>query len=660
MAALAGTGGGLDDGHQLAQQGTELSDADVSAAATLIDHYAVINVAPTTTTTAYLNARAQAAFDYWDGTRYRARFFNGQRLVEISPPDASRTFVHGLNKYGMVAGIMLRDEAMPIFEAYRWTSGSGMTTLPPLAAGGGAWVGGINNRGDIVGLGVVPGAPSESYQAVRWTPSNVLASLAPAGFTASSAGDVNDASNTAGYAVAADGRAHAFVWNAYNRAFDLGTMGGTSAVAHLINERGDVAGQVSTDLPAGDTHFQGFLWSNRLGRVRFGEPGTGTVIHALNELGEVAGRVVYDSGASTHAFFYSRSRGLVDLHAAPHASSIANDLNGDTVVGWMGGGTEPTRAYRWRAGSAPVDLNSRLVNKPAGLVLHEAVAISPAGDILAQSNAGLVMLRACACGTDAPVLGPILGPEAQLNEAWTISLGFRDRNAADTHSATIDWGDGSPVQTVSVTESGGQGSISATHTYTEQGDFMVTVSITDSTGRTTQVTREEIILVLGGPGLSGAGMLPGAAPAMDDARARAAKTSLRFVLAAPLAAPANPGQGFGFHLRGAMHFSAERLDQLTRQGDTVRLEGTGRLNGQAGYRFAVEATDGEAGAPGASDRLAVRITRVPTHAGGQELVALEVNANARPQVPVASQARGSASARAAGVVLPGTAIRLHR
>ncbi|UUZ53699.1 hypothetical protein LP419_34450 [Massilia sp. H-1] len=69
-------------------------------------------------------------------------------------------------------------------------------------------------------------------------------------------------------------------------------------------------------------------------------------------------------------------------------------------------------------------------------------------------------------GTDAPVLGPILLPEViRPAEPVALTLSFRDRNKGDSHSATVDWGDGSGPQPAAISERKGRGELSAAHTY---------------------------------------------------------------------------------------------------------------------------------------------------------------------------------------------------
>jgi uncharacterized repeat protein (TIGR01451 family) len=60
---------------------------------------------------------------------------------------------------------------------------------------------------------------------------------------------------------------------------------------------------------------------------------------------------------------------------------------------------------------------------------------------------------------------------------------FADPGVLDTHTATIDWGDGQ-VTPSTVTESGGSGTVAGTHTYAANGAYTVTVCTTDNDGAT--------------------------------------------------------------------------------------------------------------------------------------------------------------------------------
>jgi PKD repeat protein len=74
-------------------------------------------------------------------------------------------------------------------------------------------------------------------------------------------------------------------------------------------------------------------------------------------------------------------------------------------------------------------------------------------------------------------------PETSSDEGTNLlySFSFSDPGVLDTHTAVIDWGDGN-VESVTVTESGGSGTFSASHSYSDNGDYSGTVTVTDSNG----------------------------------------------------------------------------------------------------------------------------------------------------------------------------------
>jgi hypothetical protein len=65
---------------------------------------------------------------------------------------------------------------------------------------------------------------------------------------------------------------------------------------------------------------------------------------------------------------------------------------------------------------------------------------------------------------------------------------FTDVGTQDTHTATIDWGDGATT-TATVVEAGGSGTIAGEHIYSSGGIFRIVVTLTDDdTGETTERT----------------------------------------------------------------------------------------------------------------------------------------------------------------------------
>ena len=70
----------------------------------------------------------------------------------------------------------------------------------------------------------------------------------------------------------------------------------------------------------------------------------------------------------------------------------------------------------------------------------------------------------------------------------SASFNFTDANPTATtadFSVSIDWGDGSPSTTGSVTLNSGTFTVTGSHLYTEEGSYTVKVTVSDDGGSTT-------------------------------------------------------------------------------------------------------------------------------------------------------------------------------
>lgn len=63
-----------------------------------------------------------------------------------------------------------------------------------------------------------------------------------------------------------------------------------------------------------------------------------------------------------------------------------------------------------------------------------------------------------------------------------VTAPFTDSGSNDTHTATVDFGDGAGPAGATVSESAGSGSITATHEYTSAGTFPLTATVADDDG----------------------------------------------------------------------------------------------------------------------------------------------------------------------------------
>lgn len=77
----------------------------------------------------------------------------------------------------------------------------------------------------------------------------------------------------------------------------------------------------------------------------------------------------------------------------------------------------------------------------------------------------------------APVITEPVGVTFTSACAVSVSAAFTDVGTADTHTATIDWGDG--AETATVSETNGAGTATGTHTFGAAGTYNATVTVTD-------------------------------------------------------------------------------------------------------------------------------------------------------------------------------------
>src|SRR5262249_28774171 len=88
-------------------------------------------------------------------------------------------------------------------------------------------------------------------------------------------------------------------------------------------------------------------------------------------------------------------------------------------------------------------------------------------------------------------------------DAVSIQGSLSDVGTLDTHTVTVDWGDGTS-SSATVSESNGTGTLSATHVYATGGIFTITTTLTDDDGGTTTRTTTAVV---SGVRLTAAGVL---------------------------------------------------------------------------------------------------------------------------------------------------------
>ncbi len=131
------------------------------------------------------------------------------------------------------------------------------------------------------------------------------------------------------------------------RVHDIGTLGGQSAFAHDINERGEIAGGSETP-----NTFLAFLGIPGRGLKALGTlGGTGSEGLAINDSGDVAGGSDVAGDTAAHAFLWTRGRAMKDLGTlgGPYSTALGvNNLR--QVAGYSVTADDVERAFIWSPG----------------------------------------------------------------------------------------------------------------------------------------------------------------------------------------------------------------------------------------------------------------------------------------------------------------------
>ena len=308
-----------------------------------------------------------------------------------------------INDHGRIVGFSTNGEIDPLLGApeiravrFRWHGP--VTELGNLEGGTESFGLGLNNRGEAIGVAndTVPdpfsmfGLETET-RAIRWR-HGMPHDLGTLGGPDAVADLINDRGQIAGQSytdstpnsVTGIPTQHPFLWEKGTMR-DLGTLGGTSAFPQALNSRGQVVGQSNLE---GDLKFHPFLWSH--GRLK--DLGTfggddGQAIW-LNDIGEVVGEADYPLACGptcghpqVYRPFLWRHGVMTDLGSVPGAiCGFAYGINSKTqVVGSSGQCHGGTDAFLWESGSIH-NLND-LIPSDSSLHLVFANFISDRGEI---------------------------------------------------------------------------------------------------------------------------------------------------------------------------------------------------------------------------------------------------------------------------------------
>ena len=208
-----------------------------------------------------------------------------------------------------------------------------------------------------------------------------------------------------------------------------------------------------------------------------------------------------------------------------------------------------------------------------------------------------------------PRVGPLAGAAepVAVGTPVTLTADFTDPGTADTHTARIDWGDGTSAP-ATIAETAGSGRMTASHAYTAAGVYRVTASVADDDGGLAAATLDAVVVFDPAAGSArGAGwfLSPAGALAAD---ATAAGRAFFGFLARYQKDATVPFAGPGFRLKAdRITFESTAFDWLVVTGAKAQLHGQGRVNGSGSYTFLLSAIDGDRLGTGTVDRLRIKI-----------------------------------------------------
>ncbi|MBI4311724.1 MAG: CSLREA domain-containing protein [Chloroflexi bacterium] len=256
-----------------------------------------------------------------------------------------------------------------------------------------------------------------------------------------------------------------------------------------------------SDPDAGDTHTAGIDWGD-------GSPSTPGVVDRAAKT--VSGSHVYaDNGAYTVKVTVSdggsSASGVFNVVVDNAVPVVEAGVDQSTVegpalflksAGFLDPGTRDTHTATvdWGDGSRPSA--AKVIESPFGPPGSTAgmKAVLDAGHVYADNGRYRIQVcvtdddGAASCDTANVMVSnapPTMagGLEFATTEGSAFALGplpFNDPGSADTHSARVDWGDGTAQTRGDVDQS--KDTISAGHVYAENGTYTVTVTVADDDG----------------------------------------------------------------------------------------------------------------------------------------------------------------------------------
>ena len=206
------------------------------------------------------------------------------------------------------------------------------------------------------------------------------------------------------------------------------------------------------------------------------------------------------------------------------------------------------------------------------------------------------------------VVAEPVGPRPFASGGAQVTVAFDDE-IAQSHTCSIEWGDGSLPDAGTVTEptASSPGSCSGAHLYTGVGVYEVAITVADECGTSAGTTYQYFVFYDPSAGfVTGGGWINSPAGAFTSNPTVVGKANFGFV--AKYDKKANAAGETQFHLAVAnFRFDSTSYEWFVVSGAKARYRGVGTVNGAPGYNFELTAWDGQCPGGGGVDRFRIKV-----------------------------------------------------
>jgi len=180
-------------------------------------------------------------------------------------------------------------------------------------------------------------------------------------------------------------------------------------------------------------------------------------------------------------------------------------------------------------------------------------------------------------------------PVTSLDSPSSLLVQFQDPDTEDTHTITVDWGDGSQPTSVTLA---GERSAEMTHAYSSVGVFSPAVEVTDAAGESVSAQYDYLVVYDPDGGfVTGGGWISSPPGAYTADASLTGKASFGFVSKYKKGAKLPTGETQFQFKAGDLDFHSESYDWLVVAGAKAKYKGVGTINGQGYYGFMISAID---------------------------------------------------------------------